>query len=121
VGKKAQAGQIKRDVVLRESRGLCQCTGECGHNHKWEPGVPAARCRAPFWGNIRRKKDHPSCWRLAPSFSGELEYAEFFGSKDIEVRPQIVMKGDLVLAFCERCAKNAGELNAVRVVPNEPS
>ena len=103
-------------MVLRASKGLCQCTGECGHNHQWEPGPPAVRCRAPFFGIIRRKKGHLSCWRLAPSFSGPLEYAEFFGREDIPVKLEIVVKGEEALAFCERCAKVAGEKNAVRSV-----
>jgi hypothetical protein len=118
---KDPGGGIKREVVLRSAHGLCQCTGECGHNHQWQASQPPVRCRAPFEQNIRRKKDHPSCWRLASSHTGTLEHAEYFNDKDIEVKVNIVEKrgdkGIEHLAFCERCAKCAGEKNAVRVVP----
>lgn len=117
------AAKANPESVPRESGGFCQCTGECGSNHQWQAGQPDARCRAPFWGQIRRKLGHVSCWRLAPSFSGDLAFPELFSKKDIEVKPVVVVKPtpgqkkpDTALAFCESCAKFAEERHAVRAV-----
>lgn len=115
--------QNKREVTIRQAHGQCECTGECGHNHQWQEGQPPKRCRAPFGFNIRRKKDHKSFWVLAPSFSGPIAHPEHFGTDDILVKVTIVSKDDpekkskrITLAFCERCGKLAGDLNAVRIV-----
>jgi len=58
--------QALEGTLFQRALGRCECEGQCGHNHVWDPEAPALRCRAVHGVNIVRKNDHPSCVWNAP-------------------------------------------------------
>jgi hypothetical protein len=87
--------------LLRAAGGRCQCTGECGHNHRWSAGEITLRCGAPHGCNIQRKLGHPSCWRLAGTDERPLQYAELYDEQIMFV--ELVPVGEKVYCgFCRR-------------------
>lgn len=108
-------------TVLRRSGGQCECSGECGFNHRWEEGAPVQRCKAPHACTIQRKKDYPSFWMLAGTQDVPLAHPEYFAPKRIRVElSPTAIDGDQdnrdpqnIKALCQRCKvhveRNVGE------------
>ena len=89
------------------ARGRCECTGQCGHNHRWVPDLAPERCRAPHGCKIQRLEANPSFWHLAGRDSAPLAYAELYRTEvvDVELSPVDTGKIGERLMMCQRCAK----------------
>lgn len=93
------APKLDLDERLRAAGGRCECTGECGHNHRWSAPELPLRCRAPHGCNVVRKLDHPSCWRLAGTDAIPLAYAELY-SETITTVALTLVKDKVYCGFC---------------------
>lgn len=116
-----------RASVMRRAAGRCECIGQCGQNHRWEPGLEAQQCRAPHGCNVRRKKDHPSYWVLAARQgfedreqegprvadpdglirrgidTAELAFAELYRPRLVQIWLEPARVGTGAFALCQRC------------------
>lgn len=93
------------EAAVGESRGRCQCTGQCGHTHAWSAEVKPRLCGAPHGCAIVRKTDYPSYWQLAATDALPLEHAEHYAAdKPILVELKATtLKDGKVIATCQRC------------------
>jgi 5-methylcytosine-specific restriction endonuclease McrA len=53
--------EISRRIRFERAGGLCECRGECGHEHQ------GGRCNAPHGETVHRNRAEPWVWRREPS------------------------------------------------------
>lgn len=113
---------VTRQVMSR-AHHRCECTGECGFNHRYQQHdragkpLPALRCRVPHGFEILRKRDWPTHWILGPTHGPQeaIPLRPLYRDEPVKGEQTLLVvepvDGDRrnrvptnVLALCQRCA-----------------